>query len=320
MRCDVNDGAVLRLGLRRRLSISTMQFRPDITLRNVFIALALVLCGVCPAQAQDAAALRARHAGLGDALANNEFKRPIVLASSERSDSLQGDIDARIDQPFATVGPALQGVGHWCDILILHLNVKQCRSADSKGPDALQLVIGQKHDQSLDEAYRFAFSYDVVASRADYLQVQLKADEGPLGTSGYRIVLEVAPLDAKRSIVHMSYAYRYGVAARLAMQGYLATVGRNKVGFSVVGSTPDGQPLHIAGTRGVIERNTMRYYLAIEAYLGALSLPPAQQFEKRLADWQSGVERYPVQLRELERSDYLAMKREQVRRQPAAGG
>jgi hypothetical protein len=292
----------------------------DMTLRQLLIASALVLCAASTAQAQDAAALRARHAALRDALAHNEFQRPIVLASSERSDSLQGDIDARIDQPFATVGPALQGVGHWCDILILHLNVKQCRGADSKGPDALQLVIGQKHDQPLDQAYRFAFSYRVMASRPDYLQVQLNADEGPLGTSGYRIVLEVAALDARRSIVHLSYAYRFGVAARLAMQGYLATAGRNKVGFSVAGRQPDGQPQYIGGTRGVIERNTMRYFLAIEAYLGALSLPPAQQFEKRLADWQSGVERYPLQLRELGRSDYIAMKREQVRHQQVAGG
>ena len=290
------------------------------TPRTWLFALALALCGASSAQAQDAAALRARHAGLRDALTHNTFQRPIVLASSDRSDSLQGDIDARIDQPFAIVGPALQGLDHWCDILILHLNVKQCRSADSKAADALQLVIGQKHDQPLDQAYRFAFAYQVVASRPDYLQVQLTADEGPLGTSGYRIVLEVAALDARRSIVHLSYAYRYGVAARLAMQGYLATVGRNKVGFSVVGSGPDGQPQHIGGMRGVIERNTMRYYLAIDAYLGALSLPPAQQFEKRLADWHSGVERYPLQLRELERNEYLAIKRDQLRRQQAAGG
>jgi hypothetical protein len=110
------------------------------------------------------------------------------------------------------------------------------------------------------------------------------------------------------------------VAARLAMQGYLATIGRDKVGFSVVGRQADGQPQFIGSTRGVIERNTMRYYLAIEAYLGALGLPPAQQVEKRLADWHSGVERYPRQLRELERGEYLAMKREQVRQQQAAGG
>ncbi len=289
-------------------------------LASLALAMAVAVTSALPVQAQDAAALKSRHAALRDALANNAFARPLVLESSERADGLRGDIHARIDQPFAVVGAALQGVDRWCDILILHLNVKQCRGVDSKAADALQLVIGQKHDQPLDQAYRFAFAYEVVASRPDYLQVQLSADQGPLGTSGYRIVLEVAALDARRSIVHLSYAYSFGLAARVAMQGYLVTLGRDKVGFSVIGSKPDGQPQYIAGTRGVIERNTMRYYLAIEAYLGALSLPPAQQFEKRLADWQSGVERYPVQLRELERDEYLAMKREQVRRQQAAGG
>ncbi len=179
--------------------------------------------------------------------------------------------------------------------------------------EVLHLVVGQKHHQSPNQAYRFAFDYTLVASRPDYLQLQLSAAEGPLGTSGYRLVLEVAALDAKRSIVHLSYAYDFGLAARLAMQGYLATLGRDKVGFSVVGRHSDGQPQYIGGTRGVIERNTMRYYLAIEAYLGALSLPPAQQFEQRLADWHRGVERYPRQLRELSRSEYLAMKRQQFR-------
>jgi hypothetical protein len=67
----------------------------------------------------------------------------------------------------------------------------------------------------------------------------------------------------------------------------------------------------------VVERNTMRYYLAIEAYLGELAIPRAQQFERRLAAWFAGVERYPVQLHELELGEYLALKREQAQRQQA---
>jgi hypothetical protein len=34
---------------------------------------------------------------------------------------------------------------------------------------------------------------------------------------------EAAPLDARRTFVHMSYLYAYGMPARVAMQGYLAT-------------------------------------------------------------------------------------------------
>ena len=294
--------------------------RPRRSLALAGVAVLVALAAAMPARAQDAASLKARHEALRGALASNAFQRPLVLESSERDDSLQGDIYARIDQPMAAVGAALTGVEHWCEILMLHLNVKECRAGDAKAGGALQLVIGQKHDQPLDQAYRFGFAYRVAASRPDYLQVQLTADEGPLGTSRYRIVLELAALDERRSFLHLSYSYGYGVVARVAMQAYLATIGRDKVGFSVVGRKADGQPLHIASTRGVVERNTMRYYLAVESYLGSLSLPPAQRFEKRLADWHAGVERYPLQLHELELGEYLALKRTQLRRQQALGG
>jgi hypothetical protein len=67
-----------------------------------------------------------------------------------------------------------------------------------------------------------------------------------------------------------------------------------------------------------VERNTMRYYLAIEAYLGALSAPPAAQLEQRLQDWFDATERFSRQLHELEKDEYLTMKRKEVLRQQAA--
>jgi hypothetical protein len=145
--------------------------------------------------------------------------------------------------------------------------------------------------------------------------VLLEAKDGPLGTSRYRIKLEVVALDERRSFLHLSYSYAYGLAARVATQSYLATLGRNKVGFSIVARNAEGQPVYIGGMRGVIERNTMRYYLAIEAYLSALSEPPAARLEKRLNLWHSGVEQYPAQLHELERDQYLSIKRKEIQRQ-----
>jgi hypothetical protein len=300
-----------------------MPKRPALLLRGSTLAGLALCCSLVAAplaQAQDATTLRARHGALADALSHNAFERPLVLESSETPGSLQGDVYARIDQPFAVVGPALQGGEHWCEILILHLNVKQCHASATPAGPTLGLAIGRKHDQPLADAYRFEFAYRVVTSRPDFLQVSLSADQGPLDTSHYRIVLEVVALDAGRSFVHLSYSYSYGFAAGVAMQGYLATIGRDKVGFSIVGRRPDGQPIYIRGTRGVVERNTMRYYVAIEAYLGALALPLAQQFERRLAAWFAGIERYPVQLHELERGEYLEMKRGELQRQQAMGG
>ncbi|HJV96874.1 MAG TPA: hypothetical protein VJ608_12590, partial [Albitalea sp.] len=219
--------------------------------------------------------------------------------------------------PFVVVSRALQNSERWCDILMLHLDVQQCSANDTPLATTLDLMIGSRYDQPLANAYRFEFAYRVAAIEEDYLQVVLSADHGPLGTSRYRIVLEVVALDAGHSFLHMSYAYDYGFVARVAMEGYLATIGRNKVGFSIVGYKPDGQLQYIGGMRGVVERNTMRYYLAIEAYLGALSLPPAQRLERRLTGWFAGIERYPRQLHELELGEYLALKRGQIQRPSA---
>jgi len=278
-------------------------------------AVLLALLIAAPAYAQDAETLKARHAALTEQLGDNPFQRPLHLESRLTEDALQGDIYALIEQPYALVGTALQGSTHWCDILILHLNVKSCRVSASPDGDVLRINIGRKFEQALADAYLFEFAYRVATATPDFLQVLLEAKDGPLGTSRYRIKLEVLALDAQRSFLHLSYAYAYGVAARLATQAYLATLGRNKVGFSIVARNAEGQPVYIDGMRGVIERNTMRYYLAIEAYLNALSEPPEARLEKRLALWHSAVEQYPAQLHELERDQYLAMKRKEIQRQ-----
>lgn len=278
------------------------------------VALFLFFSGVSPARADAAAALRARHAALRPHLADNPFRRPVHVESRQQDGTLTGEIHAVIDQPYATAGPALQGPAQWCDILILHLNVKSCQPSSA----GLRLHIGRKFDQPVDDTYPIEFSYRLAAARPDYLQVVLNADKGPLGTRDYRIVLEAVALDAQRSFLHLAYSYGYGLAARVGMRGYLATLGRDKVGFSVVEPEAEGRDKFIRGMRGVVERNTMRYYLAVEAYLGALSAPAETRLEQRLNDWHSAVERYPLQLHELERGEYLAMKRKEIRRQGAA--
>ena len=269
------------------------------------------------AQAQDASALRAMHDSLREKLASNPFQRPLVLESTQNSGDLKGEVYAVVDQPFSVVAPALQGMGHWCELLILHLNVKGCSWAGKPPAEVLSLVVGRKFDQPLDDGYKVDFAYSLPAAGADYMRVQMAAETGPVGTRNYRLALEAVPLDAKSSFIHMSYSYGYGATARLAMQAYLATAGRDKVGFSVTGKGDDGKPLYIDGVRGVVERNTMRYYLAIEAYLGSLSAPPGEQQEKRLRDWFASTERHARQLHEIERDDYLAMKRNELQRQKA---
>jgi hypothetical protein len=259
------------------------------------------------------ATLRERYVSLQQQLARNPFGRPLHLDSNQSEDELKGMIDAVIDHPFATVSAALDATEHWCDILILHLNVKNCHAARSSSGSALTVHIGTKYAQSLDAAYQVNFDFRVIAQTADFLHLLLRADRGPLGTRNYQILLAATPLDNARTFIHMSYSYDYGLMARLAMQAYLATIGRHKVGFSVIDPQPGRRPVYVGGVRGVVERNTMRYYLAILAYLDHLGAPPRQQVERRLRAWFAAVERYPRQLHELDENEYLFMKRREVR-------
>ena len=106
-----------------------------------------------------------------------------------------------------------------------------------------------------------------------------------------------------------------GFAAKMATQTYLSTLGSAKVGFTVVDKKPDGKPVYQAGVLGLLERNTMRYYLAIDAYLSAYGLPAAEQPEKRIREWYASTERYAQQLHEMDQGEYLEMKRKEMRRQ-----
>jgi hypothetical protein len=285
---------------------------------RLLAAMALCGAGLATASVPDthsAASLHATYASLGERLLHNPFRRALSLDSSESSSDLKGDIYARVDYPFATVSAALNGPAHWCDVLILHVNTKYCRATAGKAGAVLSVGFGKKTPQPIDEAFPIEFSYRVVAATATYLEIRLDAQEGPLSTRNYRIQLQAVPVGNGRTFLHLTYSYDYGMAGRLAMKAYLATIGSGKVGFSRTGALSNGQPEYIGGMRGVVERNTMRYYLAIDAHLGALATPPSLQFQKRLHSWFNATEQYPRQLSEVSRTAYMDMKRGEYRRQ-----
>jgi hypothetical protein len=270
---------------------------------------ALLLMPVAPSAApampsDSALALRTKLQALAPQLARNAFKRPLVLESTEAPDRLSGDVYALVDHPFSVVSSALREPAAWCQVLMLHLNTKHC--AVKAGGGALAVAVGRKFDQPLEDAQKIDFAYRVGKADANYLDVRLTADTGPLSTRDYRIVLEATPADGGKTAIHLGYAYAYGTAARLAMKGYLSTLGSDKVGF-----TPQGQGGYIGGVRGVVERNTMRYYLAIDSYLNA---PAPGQLERRLGAWFDATEQYARQLHEVDRNDYLVMKRHEFQR------
>lgn len=281
--------------------------------------LALALTLHLPAQAQPAPraadTLRLAYDAARARADGNVFDRPLALQSTEREDSLQGDVYALVDQPYALLRDTLTRGEHWCGILILHLNVHYCRAHGPAGRQTLDTGVGRKGGDTLDDLHWVRFTQRVERSADDHLAVSLQSPTGPMSTRDYHILVEAAPAAEGRSLLHLRYSYGYGLPARLAMKAYLATLGAGKVGFSRVGQRPNGQAIRVGGVRGVLERNTLRYYLAVEAYLGARSAPPAQQLQKSLVDWFDATERYPLQLHEVEREVYLDTKLRAVARQ-----
>ena len=267
------------------------------------------------AQPAPADALRERFAAIRAQGEGRLVQRNVFLQSTEAADRMQGEVDALVDRPYAELRDAMVQPGAWCDVLILHLNVKYCRPEKAAGQDELVTGIGRKFDQPLAKAYWVRFAFRVPSASDAYLDVVLQAPTGPLGTQDYRLVVRAVPFTAGQTLLQMTYSYSYGLAARWAMQAYLATIGSDKRGFSVVGRRADGQPVLVGGIRGVLERNTLRYYLAIESYLEAQSQPRAERAEKSLQLWFDATERYASQLHEVDRDAYLEMKRRELLRQ-----
>ena len=266
----------------------------------------------------DASRLLALYVALASRLAHNEFGRPLALNSQETARQVNGDIYAVIDSPFGLVSKSFATPRTWCDVLILHINTKYCRAGVGVGSDAdrLSVRVGRKNAQDLEEAFALEFVFSVVAARPGYLAARVTSPTGPLGSRDYRIELQAVPLADGKSFLRLHYAYSFGGAARLATQGYLATGGSGKVGFTRV-ALGSGKYDYVRGLRGAVERNTMRYYLAVESYLESLAQPPGRQFSSRIEYWFNATEQYRLQLHEMDRATYLSMKQREYARQQA---
>lgn len=265
-------------------------------------------------------ALLATYRRLAGQLERSGFGRPLLLDSAETRDGLQGDIHAVLDHPLAELRAALTGPAQWCELLSLHINNRRCRvgRAEQGAGDMLTLSVVRRYDLPVEDAFELPFSYRVASAAPEHLAVDMAAGRGPLGTSNYHVVLEAVALDERRTFVHFSYAYDHNAMVRLATQAYLAIFGSRKVGFTVVGNAPDGRPTYIAGLRGLVERNAMRYFLALDAHLAGADGPAPERTERRQAQWFESIEKYPRQLHEVDLETYLALKRADRQRDGAA--
>jgi len=243
-----------------------------------------------------------------DRLERNSFGFPLFLESFERDARVQVDIHGIFDYPFDSVANVLKVPANWCDIVSLHQNVKACTYREPPGGWLLTFHLGRKGYQPLEDTRQILYQYRKVVQQPGYLDITLSAEAGPFGTNDHRMRFEALPLEGGRTFVHVSYAYSDSVALRLAEKVYFATFGRSKVGFTQTGAEENGQPVYVGGPRGAIERNAVRYYFAIQVAMNTLRYPEEHRFSMRINEWYDLTSRYPRQLFELEKEEYLAVK------------
>jgi len=249
--------------------------------------------------------------------AKGKYGVPICIESSEEGDVFRGEVYGFIEHPFKTVQDALTAPRNWCDMVSVHYNIKACTWRRSTDQYFLTFYSGPKTYQAPEDAYQFDFDFRVIEHTSAYLKLLLTADEGPFNTKDYRIEFEAMPAEEGKTIAHYSYSYRSGFSARLGIKIYYQTIGYNKVGFTVIKTDEQGNPVYVGGTRGMIERNAVRYYLAIRAYLDTLLYPDDERFKQRISRWYDLTDRYRRQLFELNKADYLRCKKRERQNQIA---
>ncbi len=241
-------------------------------------------------------------------LETSSFGLPLFLDSYERDERVHVDVYGIFPHPFSSIAGKLRIPANWCDIVAIHPNVKACTWGEQSGSGVLNFYVGKKTYQPPEEARQVKFRYQIVSQQKKYQDIILSADEGPFGTKNHIMRFEAIPLDGGRTFVHVSYEYSDSTTLRLAGKAYFSTFGRSKVGFTITGTDDKDQSLYIGGPRGAIERNAVRYYLAIQSFMNTVRYPENSMFSMRINQWFDLTTRFPKQFSDLEKIDYLASK------------
>lgn len=244
----------------------------------------------------------------------------LYLESSEDASHARGEVLARLDLPFPAAASALGPAASWCALLMLHPNVKQCLPLRGAAGTVLDLVMSSQRDGLFAQEHPLQLTLAVRSTDPGRLDAELFAERGPLGTRDYRIAIALAPVDASSTVLRLVYSSAFTPAGLWMAQAYVNSVARHRIGFTVVDTDAQGRPVHVRGVRGAVERNTMRFHLAVQSWLAVQSRPAAERVPAAIEAWFDASERHAAQLHEVERAEYVARKRADFERLRSAAG
>lgn len=222
---------------------------------------------------------------------------------------------AVIGRGFSQVTALLGNGGTWCEVVALHPNIKACVHEPAGDRQRIVFYTGTRYFQPARLSRAHSYDLEVDRHGAGYFLARLWPGPEKLADGARPALIEAVDLGDGRSGLRVYYRQTLSTWARMAAAAYFATFGRGKVGFSTHGADRDGNPIYADGMRGAIERNVVRYFLAIETHLEAGEADPASRFEQRLANWYARTEYYARQLHEQDREDYLDTKKHEQAQQ-----
>ena len=235
-------------------------------------------------------------------------EKDIHVRSERNGNILKADVYAITPNSLDDLYKAISMPDNWCEFVPLHLNIKSCTYTQGPQP-TITFYAGRKFYEPPEDAFELKYQFQTTEHETDKFRVQLTAKDGPLGTSDYTIVVEALSLE-NETLLHMGLSYKTGLTSRAATWGYLSTIGKDKVGFSIV-EQKAGNPVYIKGINGIIERNVMRYFLALSVYLDTLNLDTDELFLRRAEAWYDLTEEYATQLHELDKQEYIEAKQKE---------
>lgn len=277
--------------------------------KNLYLFCFLIsfLCFSSPANA-DLTGMQQKYQELEDSLMNNIFALPVYIESKSEKESQHGDIYGIIYHPYSTIKSALTSPASWCDIIPQHPNIKACTYQHQSNLCQFTIYSGIQSYDEPKNTYKLEYNYSVTLQQENYFRSLLDAEDGPLGTYNYKIFIEAIPVNNHSTFIHFGYGFNHGALIRVAMKIYFSTFGRNRVGFTIIETNKENEPVYIGGIPAAIERNVICYYFAIQSYLDNIDVDHDKQLLARINRWFDLTEKYPRQLYEMKKEDYLQYK------------
>jgi hypothetical protein len=232
--------------------------------------------------------------------------QPLSIKSTVTEDRLSADIYAIKHYDFQKLATDLSKPASWCRFVTLHLNIKACTYTSAPNT-SLTFYAGRKFYEPAEDAFELRYQFKLDSLDKEYFRLNLTAKDGPMGTEDYLIRLEILKVD-KQLLLHMSLSYQTSFTSRLGTSVYLSTIGSDKVGFSQE-LNDKGELNYIGGIEAIIERNVMRYFLALSTYLNR------SDQVGMIKSWYLATENYARQLHEVKEDDYFKSKQREFEQQ-----